>query len=116
MIRSPRSVVAISGDPHRSELLNALLSDAIDYDVICVESVARGYARIKQLAPDLVILFSEIEDVAACQLLSMLKVDRTLSRIPVVTWATTVDRNEVEDALTPLDEDWSGQMIANHMN
>jgi hypothetical protein len=51
-----------------------------------LESLARGYSRIKQLAPDAIIVLVEMEDPAACQLLSMLKADGDTSRIPIITW------------------------------
>ena len=53
-----------------------------------MESVAHGYSRIKQVMPDLVIVYLEIEDVAGCQLLSMLSIDDDLFGIPVVTCST----------------------------
>src|SRR5712671_5125770 len=84
MSRSLRSLVAVSGERQRAELLDALLVDENEYDLIFVESVAGGYSRIKELTPDLVIVCLETEDVAACQLLSMLKTDRDMSAIAVV--------------------------------
>ena len=83
-----QTVVAVSGDPLRAELLDALVNDDNDFDVIVVESIARAYSRIKQLTPDLVIVFCDINDTAACQLLSMLKTDVDLSSVFVVTCAT----------------------------
>ncbi|PWT81565.1 MAG: hypothetical protein C5B57_10230, partial [Blastocatellia bacterium] len=65
--------------------------------------------------PDLVILCSEVDDGAACQLLSMLKNDRDVSGIPVVTW-TRRDANEIEQIVADVNRDWSGQAIANRMN
>jgi hypothetical protein len=84
MSRPILNVVAVSGDPERKDLLDALMADDTDYGMVFVESIARGYSRIKQIVPDLIILFSGIEDEAACQLLSMLALDRQLSRVPVV--------------------------------
>lgn len=83
----PRSVVAVSRDSQREELLDAL-ADASGYDVVFVESIASGYSRIKQVLPDLIIVYFEVDDVAACRLLSMLKVDTDLFGIPVATCAT----------------------------
>ena len=42
MSRPTRSVVAVSGDPQRPELLDVLLFGANDCDVIFVESIARA--------------------------------------------------------------------------
>ena len=114
--RPPRSVVAVSGDPARPELLDALLMDANDYDIIFVESIERGYSRIKQVTPDLVIVFLEIDDVAACQLLSMLKIDSDTSDIPVVTGATAHEEGEFEDIVAWVNRDSSSQIIAIQMN
>jgi PleD family two-component response regulator len=86
MNRPPRSVaVALSGDSLRAELLDALLVDRNDYDLTFVDSIVRGYARVRELKPDLVVVFMDIEDVAACKLLSMLRADDELSHVPVVT-------------------------------
>ena len=114
--RSPRSVVAVSGHPQPMELLDALLVDACDYDVIFVESVACGYSRIKQLTPDLVIVFMENDDVAACQLLSMLRIDRDICDIPVVTWATRRKDSEIEEIVEEMIRESSCLTHAVQMN
>jgi hypothetical protein len=82
-----RSFVAVSGEPQQAELLNVLSADDHDYGVIFVDSIGRSYSRIKQLIPDIVIVYCAIDDVAACQLLSMLKLDAELSYVRVVTCA-----------------------------
>ena len=81
-------MVAVSARPQDPELLDVLDMDATDYDVVFVASMAHAYARIKHVVPDAVIVYLEADDVAACQLLSMLKVDRATSDIPVMTWET----------------------------
>jgi CheY-like chemotaxis protein len=97
MSRPLRSLVAISGDRQRAELLGALLMEENDYGVVFVESIGGGYSRIKEQTPDLVILYLEIGDVAAWQLLSMLKIESDLSDIPVVTtWAPRPKDSVVE--------------------
>ncbi len=101
MSRSLRSVVAVSGDRQRADLLDALLVDENEYDVIFVESIASGYSRIKELTPDLVIVCLETDDVAACQFLSM-KTDRDVSAIAVVTWATSRRASGLEDIVSEL--------------
>jgi DNA-binding response OmpR family regulator len=104
-IRTPRSIVAVSGYPHRAELLDELLVDVSDYDVIVVESVARGYSRIKEKTPDLVVVVFDVEDLAACQLLSMLKLDASLAAIPVVTCATRRVDGEFDERIgEPFDD------------
>ena len=112
-----RSVVVVSGDPQRDQNLYDLLVDTNDYDVIFVESIARGYSRIKQVTPDFVIVLLEIEeDVAACQLLSMLKTDRDASRIPVVTCAIRRKEGKFEDEIAEVDQDSPSQSLAIPMN
>jgi DNA-binding response OmpR family regulator len=85
MCRSNRSVVAVSQDSNLADLLDALV-DVTDYDIVIVESMARGYARIKQVAPDGIIVLMDMDDPAVCQLLSMLKTDSDTFDVPIVTW------------------------------
>ena len=92
MPRSPLNVVAVSNDALRSELLDGLLVDDNNYDAIVVESIPRAYSRIRELQPDVVVLFMEIDDVDACQLLSMLHMDRALRGTSVVARTTGPDR------------------------
>jgi DNA-binding response OmpR family regulator len=108
-------VVAVSRDPERTALLDTLLVDANDYDVIVLESLTHGYSRIKQVAPDLVVVFMEADDVDACQLLSMLRVDSDLSGIHIVTH----ERHDGEgdfDLVTDTSRHSSRQMVGIHMN
>ena len=74
MSRSPLSVLAVSNDALRSELLDRLIVDDNDCDVIVVESIRRAYSRIREGHPNIVVLFMEIDDVDACQLLSILHI------------------------------------------
>jgi CheY-like chemotaxis protein len=99
--RPTRSVVAVSRNPRPEQIFDAL-TDADDYDIIVVESIARGYSRIKQLAPDLIVVYLEMGDAAACRLLSMLKMDGDLCGIPVVTCATSRPECTLEDILAEL--------------
>ena len=88
MCGSTLSVVAVSTDYDRRYMLAALMSDDTNYGVIVVESIARGYSRIAQVRPDMVIVYCGADDVAACQLLSMLALDDRLANVPVVTCLT----------------------------
>ena len=98
MAHSPRTVVvAVSGGLRETDLLGALFSDSHDYDVLFVESVTGGYSRIKQLKPDLIVLFMAIDDLSACELLSMLAIDRDVCAIPVVQLVAEPRHNAVED-------------------
>jgi 5,10-methylene-tetrahydrofolate dehydrogenase/methenyl tetrahydrofolate cyclohydrolase len=114
--RAPRSVVAVSGLLQRPELVDVLLAQATNRDIVFVESIARGYSRIKQLTPDLVVVLVGIDDAPACQLLSMLKMDCDTSGIPVVTWMTRQEETEFEEILAEINQDASSGGIAVQMN
>jgi len=105
MSHSLRSVVVVSGHPGHVTNLCDLLVDTNDYDVIFVESIARGYSRIKEVTPDFVVVLHEFDDVAACQLLSMLKIDRAVSRIPLATCLTRREQKKFKDEIAKLDQD-----------
>jgi DNA-binding NarL/FixJ family response regulator len=87
----------VGGHPDRVEHLCDLLVDASNFDVIVMESIAGAYSRIKQTAPDFVVVLMRIDDVAGCQLLSMLKIDPDVSRIPLVICAMRGEESELED-------------------
>jgi DNA-binding NtrC family response regulator len=96
MSRQPLRIVAVSDDALRSKLLDALLDDASIHDVVFVEPLASAYKRIRQLAPGLIIVLMRIDDEAACQLLTMLELDRELLGIPVVTWAAGEHEGQID--------------------
>ena len=79
-------------------------------------SIAHSYSCIKIVVPDLVVISSEVDDVAACQLLSMLRLDRRSSGIPVLTRTTLREQHDADDDLAELDQDTSPQSLATHMN
>jgi CheY-like chemotaxis protein len=85
------SMVAVSNDALRPELLDRLLVDDNDYNVIIVESIKRAYSRIRQVQPDVVVVFMNIDDVDGCQLLSMLRVDHELRGMYVISCTTGPD-------------------------
>jgi hypothetical protein len=114
--RKRRTVVLVSECAPQAQSLDALLAATSDYDVIVVESIAHSYSCIKRVVPDLVIISSEVDDVATCQLLSMLRVDRRSSGIPVLTYPTFREQDDSDHQLAELDEDASTQSIAAPMN
>ena len=87
----PLRVVAVSNDALRPELLDRLLFDNNDCNVIVVESIERAYSKIRQLQPDVVVVFMNIDDVDACQLLSMLHIDHELRGMSVLSCTTSPD-------------------------
>src|SRR5258705_6646695 len=114
--RPPRTVVLVSGGAPHAPSLDALFIATSDYDVILVESIAHSYSCIERVVPDLVIISSEVDDVARCQLLSMLRADRRSSRIPVLSCATFREHHDLDDDLAELDQDTSTQSLAAPMN
>jgi hypothetical protein len=92
MSRSPLTVVAVSSDALRPELLELLsVHDSSDAAIV-VESIARAHARISQLQPALVVLLMEIDDGDACRLLSVLQNDRALCGVRVLLCPTEPGR------------------------
>ena len=111
-----RTVVLVCGRAPQAESLDALLVATSDYDVIFVESIAHSYSCIKRVVPDLVIISSEVDDVATCQLLSMLRTDRRSSGIPVRACPTFREQQDLDDDLAELDEDTPTQSRTAPMN
>ena len=109
-------VVGVSGDSQRADMLAALMGDPNDYDVFVVESVARGYSRIKQLKPDVIVLFMTIDDDAACHLLSMLANDRDVSGIPVLPFVATPQGSPFEDIIAKANRHLPREPVAIQMN
>ena len=62
MLGCRQSVVAVSGETQRARFLGELLIDTNEYNVVVVESVERGYARVKQEQPHVVIVYVAIDD------------------------------------------------------
>ncbi len=114
--RPLRTVVLVSGRAPQVQSLDALLAATSDYDVIFVESIAHSYSCIKRVVPDLIIISSEVDDVATCQLLSMLMADRRASRIPVLTGQTFREQHDLDYDLAELDQDTFRQSVAIPMN
>jgi len=82
-----------------------MLVDTNEDDVVYVESIRKGYSRISRVTPDLVIVSQEIDDVAACRLLSMLKIDGALSGIPVLTCTMRREESEFQHHIAEWDRD-----------
>jgi response regulator RpfG family c-di-GMP phosphodiesterase len=94
MSTSPLSLVAVSNYALRPELLDRLVDDN-NYNVIVVESIERAYSRIRQVQPAAVVVFMNIDDVDACQLLSMLHIDHELRGMSVLSCTTSPDAGAI---------------------
>jgi len=90
-----QKVVIVNGSTDMLALLETVLS-AGHYDVVFVESNEHAYSHIKRVQPNLVILCMCLEDYDGFQVLSMLKLDHETRRIPVLTYATEFEGQEVE--------------------
>jgi hypothetical protein len=110
------TLVAVSADSLREQLLNVLTVDENDFDIIVVESIARGYSRIKELMPHLIVVLLEIDNVEACQLLAMLRLDGEVAAIPVVTCVAGRDRDEGDEIVRERTRSSSPQAVAARMN
>jgi PleD family two-component response regulator len=115
-LRLLRTAVLVSGRAPQAQSLDALLVATSAHDVVVVESIAHSYSCIKRVVPDLVIISSEVDDFAACQLLSMLSADRCSSGIPVLFCPTLHEQDDLDDDLAELDQDTSTQPLAAAMN
>jgi hypothetical protein len=114
--RPLRTVVLVSGSLPEGQSVDALLVATHDYDVVFVESIAHSYSCIKRVMPDLIIISSEVDDVATCQLLSMLTVDRRSSGIPVLTRPTFREQDDPGYDLAGPDQETSTPSLAAPMN
>jgi PleD family two-component response regulator len=98
-----QKVVVVNGGADVLDLLETVLG-AGHYDVVFIESSDCAYSHIKRVRPDLVILCVRIEDVDAFQVLSMLKLDEETRRVPVLTYTTEFEGQDVDDRLVESDD------------
>ena len=91
-----QQVVVVSKQSQLNGLLETVL-DAGQYDVVFVESTEHAYSHIKRLAPHLVIVCLDIDDIDGFQVLSMLKLDKDTKNIPVVTCTLPQDDEGADD-------------------
>jgi CheY-like chemotaxis protein len=87
---SAQKVMIVNGSAEVFEILDTAL-DAGHYDVVFVESSDHAYSHIKRVQPHLIILCIRADDLAACHVLSMLKLDGETRSIPVLTYTTEGD-------------------------
>ena len=98
-----QKVVIVNGSAETLALLETVLA-AGHYDVVFVESSEHAYSHIKRVQPNLVILCMSLEDHDGFQVLSMLKLDSETRRIPVLTYATEFEGQEVEEEVPETSE------------
>jgi PleD family two-component response regulator len=79
--------------------------DAGRYDMVFVESSERAYSQIKKVLPNLVILCARIERLEGFQLLTMLKLDPDTREIPVLTYTTECEGQDLDNAISQFADD-----------
>ncbi len=100
-----QQVVVVSKESQLNGLLETVL-DAGQYDVVVVESTEHAYSHIKRLAPHLIIVCLDIDDIDGFQVLSMLKLDSTTRHIPVVTCTvSSEDDNDCDEPFERAEDD-----------
>jgi PleD family two-component response regulator len=85
-------------------MLEAVL-DAGRYDMVFVESSDHAYSQIKKVLPNLVIVCARIEQLESFQLLTMLKLDSETREIPVLTYTTEYEGQDIDTATSRLTDD-----------
>ena len=99
-----QKVVVVNGNTEVLGLLETVL-DAGRYDMVFVESSDRAYSQIKKVLPNLVILCARIEDLDGFQLLTMLKLDSETREIPVLTYTTEYEGQDIDTSTSRLTDD-----------
>ncbi len=105
-----QKVVVINGTAEVLDLLESVLA-AGRYDMVFVESRERAYSQIKHVQPDLVILCVRIDDLSGFQLLSMLKLDPDTASVPVLTYTTEQEGQDLEEDLLAEAEEESAALL-----
>jgi hypothetical protein len=78
----------VTADPVLPKVIETLIGDNSGDGVIFVEPMDRAYSQIRQIMPDIVVIFCKIDDPDAWQVVSMLKLDPALRAVRVVTHAS----------------------------
>jgi len=117
---SVQKVVVVDGNAEVLGMLEAVL-DAGRYDMVFVESSDHAYSQIKKVLPNLVIVCARIEQLESFQLLTMLKLDAETRGIPVLTYTTEREGQELDAAtarMTDEEEEFlpSRRTVALRMN
>ena len=99
-----QKVVVVNGSTEVLGMLEAVL-DAGRYDMVFVESSDHAYSQIKRVLPNLVILCARIENLEGFQLLTMLKLDAETRDIPVLTYTTEYEGQDLDNAISQLADD-----------
>ena len=99
-----QKVVVVDGSTEVLGMLEGVL-DAGRYDMVFVESSDHAYSQIKKVLPNLVIVCARIERMQSFQLLTMLKLDAETRDIPVLTYTTEYEGQEVDTITSQITEE-----------
>ena len=99
-----QKVVVVDGNTEVLGMLEGVL-DAGRYDMVFVESSDHAYSQIKKVLPNLVIVCARIEQMQPFQLLTMLKLDAETRDIPVLTYTTEYEGQEVDSIASQMAEE-----------
>ena len=99
-----QKVVVVDGSTEVLGMLEGVL-DAGRYDMVFVESSDHAYSQIKKVLPNLVIVCARIERMQSFQLLTMLKLDAETRDIPVLTYTTEYEGQEVDSITSQIAEE-----------
>jgi DNA-binding response OmpR family regulator len=113
--RELRRVVVVSKHPCARQLLATLL-DTARCDLVYLESTAHAYSHIRRIAPDLVIVCLEIDDLSGFHVLSMLQLDSRTREIPMVIWGLEREADDPTDDSYERDERMFVQGPVTQMN
>ena len=103
--------VTVIANQTPSDVLQTIL-DVGDYDIVHIEPIERAYSRIRQTVPSVIILCLEDDQTAACQVLSMLKLDVTTAHIPVLTCVGPHENAHITDRVGEDSTQRAAQLIA----
>jgi PleD family two-component response regulator len=91
-----QKVVIVNGHPDILGMLEVALEDG-RYDMVFLETDERAYSQIRRAQPNLVILCTQVTDLDAFGLLTMLKLDPETKNIPVLTYTRDEGQNSHSD-------------------
>jgi PleD family two-component response regulator len=100
--------VFVGGGPESLAIVEPVL-DGRAYDVEFVASDDEPYATVAALKPDLVVVSLGLDDPAGFQLLTMLRLDPSTARIPVLSYV----RDDEVNALGPAGVDPNPMRLPN---
>jgi PleD family two-component response regulator len=104
-----QKVVVVDGNADVLGMLEAVL-DAGRYDMVFVESSDQAYSRIRKVLPNLVIVCARIEQLESFQLLTMLKLDAETRDIPVLTYTTEYEGQNLDQTTSRMTDDDEDQL------